>query len=218
MVATAGAGETASAYGAGGTGGKAQRVAEEIWLRGNVRPILAVGAAVCGLLAVVLGAVAVTAGSAAVWPLAATLTAVVVVVAAVARVAAGPRLGRRGHALAVRLSPWTTAEVPLAVVECVFPGSQPIVGAVLRDVHAAEAGTAAGPVPERRVGTLVIRFAERALEWRERATFAPWGTWHDGHAIIDGRWCEPLTAEVARTISQRLLEAKREAAAQEPSP
>jgi hypothetical protein len=217
MVTAAGAGEAATDYGAAGTGGKARHAGAEIWLRGNVRPVLAAGAAVCGGLALMLAA-AVATGGAAAWPLAAALALAALVAAALAVAAAGPRLGRRGDALLVRLSPWTTAEVPLAVVECVFPGSQPLVGAVLHDVHAAEGGPAAGPEPTRRVGTLVIRFAERARDWRERPTFAPWGTWHDGHAIIDGRWCEPLTAEVARTISQRLLEAKREAAQGEAAP
>ncbi|MFM9024861.1 MAG: hypothetical protein ACKON7_05925 [Planctomycetaceae bacterium] len=218
MVTVAGAGDVATAYGAAGTGGKARHAGAEIWLRGNVRPVLAAGAAVCGGLAVMLAAAVASRGAAAVWPLAAALAMAAVVAAALAVVAAGPRLGRRGDALLVRLSPWTTAEVPLAVVECVFPGSQPLGGAVLHDVHAAEGGPAEVPGPTRRVGTLVIRFAERARDWRERPTFAPWGTWHDGHAIIDGRWCEPLTAEVARTISQRLLVAKREAADGEAAP
>lgn len=183
-----------------------------------MRPVLAAGAAVCGALAAALGAVAAGGPSTAAWPIAAALALAVTVVATLTMVAAGPRLGRRGDALVVRLAPWQTAHVPLTVVECVFPGSQPLVGAVLRDVHAGADDSAARAAPARRVGTLVIRFAERAHDWRERPTFAPWGTWHDGHAIIDGRWCEPLTAEVARTISQRLLEAKREAAATEAVP
>lgn len=208
-----------TAYGPDGRGGTPPPPLREIWLRGNARPILAAGAVVCGGLVLALGAVAMVAGPAVVWPLALVLAFPVAVVAGLVgvlvAVAAGPRLGRRGQALLVRLSPWSTAEVPLAAVECVFPGSQPLVGPVLREVHAAEDGSGAGPASARRVGTLVIRFAERARDWRERPTFAPWGTWHDGHAIIDGRWCEPLSAEVARTISQRLLEAKREAAAAE---
>lgn len=214
-MAAAGADESATAYDSAGTRGKPRPGDAEIWLRGNVRPVLAVGATVCGGLAAALVAVATTAGPGAVWPLAGALAAGLAVVAALLGVAAGPRLGRRGPVLLVRLSPWTTAEVPLAVVECVFPGSQPLAGPVLREVHAAGNGAAEGAGPSRRVGTLVIRFAERAREWRERPTFAPWGTWHDGHAIIDGRWCEPLSAELARTISQRLLEAKREASAAE---
>lgn len=181
-----------------------------MWLRGNVRPVLGLGLFCGGLLAIAVGA-AVMAGArpALVRGLAAMLGIVVVGGAGLAVAAAGLRLGRRGDALLVRLSPWRTEAVPLAVVECVFPGSQPLTGPVLEHVHeATDAGT--GPAPTRRVGTLVIRFAERAREWRDRPTFAGWGTWHDGHAIIDGRWCEPLSAAAAQRIGQRLLEAKRE--------
>jgi hypothetical protein len=67
------------------------------------------------------------------------------------------------------------------------------------------------------VGTIVVRLAERATEWRDRPSFAPWGSWADGHIICDGRWCEPLSVERARAISASLLEAKREVAATRPS-
>ena len=55
--------------------------------------------------------------------------------------------------------------------------------------------------------------AERATEWRSRQFFGPWGSWEDGHIVIDGRWCEPLSAESARQIATRLAEVKREVAA-----
>ena len=190
------------------------RAAAEVWLRGNLRPVLGVGVVAAAAVALALGGAVAAGAPSVVRALAALLAAVVAVVAALAVAAAGPRLGRRGDALLVRLSPWRTDEVPLAIVECVFPGSQPVTGPVLEHVHAdADADAAGDPSPARRVGTLVIRFAERARDWRDRPTFAAWGTWHDGHAIVDGRWCEPLSAAVAQRISQRLLEAKREAAA-----
>ncbi|MFM9059111.1 MAG: hypothetical protein ACKOSQ_08315, partial [Planctomycetaceae bacterium] len=158
------------------------------------------------------GAAAAGAGPAVVGTLAGLAAVVAGAVAVLARAASGLRLGRRDGAMLLRLSPWRTDAVPLGVVECVFPGSQRLAGPVL--AQACEDGADAGAsVPSaRRVGTLVIRFAERATEWRERPTFAAWGTWHDGHVVLDGRWCEPLSAEVARSIGQRLLEAKREAA------
>ena len=188
----------------------------EVWLRGNVRPVLGVGVPLCGLLAVTLAAAwFLGAGPVPVGGLAATLAVTVMIVAALGVVASGPRLGRSGDSLLVRLAPGRATAVPLAVVECVFPGSQSVTGPILKHTHAVDADADDGPPPERRVGTLVIRFAERATEWRERPTFAAWGTWHDGHVIVDGRWCEPLSADVARSISQRLLEAKREVVAAE---
>jgi hypothetical protein len=209
------AADSATAY-ATASGGGRTAVAVEVWLRGNVRPVLVVGATAVAAVALATGVAAATGAGAVVLGACGGATVVVaVIVAALARVAAGPRLGRRGSALVVRLAPWRVDEVPLGVVECLFPGSQPLDGPVLRHVHADD--TPAGDQPTRRVGTLVIRFAERAAAWRERPTFAPWGAWHDGHAIVDGRWCEPLSAEVARALGQRLLEAKREAAAAGPS-
>jgi hypothetical protein len=63
------------------------------------------------------------------------------------------------------------------------------------------------------VGTVVIRLAERAAAWKQRPTFPAWGTWDDGHVVIDGRWCAPLSLEVTKQLGQRILEAKREVAA-----
>lgn len=187
---------------------------EEVWVRGNVRPVLAGGVVAVGGAALAAGvAVASGAPPAVAWSLVAVAGIAALLAAALARAAAGLRVGRRGDALIVRLSPARIETVPLAVVECVFPGSRPLDGTVPE--HAEDDAVTAGPPPTRRVGTLVIRFAERAAEWRERPTFAPWGTWHDGHAIVDGRWCEPLSAVVARRIGDRLLEAKRQASAVE---
>jgi len=77
----------------------------------------------------------------------------------------------------------------------VFPGSQPLGG----DDETAD----------RRVTTLVLRLAERAVEWRSRPVTQAWGSWEDGNVVFDGRWCEPLSPAVARDISARLLEARR---------
>lgn len=204
-----GSAESATAYATVRGGERTAAEGVEVWLRGNVRPVLGIGAVAVAAAALAAGAAAAAgAGPTVVGSLGVGLAILALVVAALARVASGPRLGRRGAALVLRLSPWRAEEVPLRFVECVFPGSQPLTGPVLHHVHAADA--TAGAAPARRVGTLVIRFAERAVEWRERPTFAPWGTWHDGHAIVDGRWCAPLSAEVAREIGNRLLEAKRE--------
>lgn len=100
-------------------------------------------------------------------------------VTALAVTAALPRLVRQGDVLRVRLSPLAAHDVPLEIVECVFPGSSPL------------DGNAAAP---RRVGTVVIRLAERAVDWKQRPTFAAWGTWDDGHVVIDGRWCRTALA------------------------
>ena len=175
----------------------------EVWLRGNLRPTVGVAAVAACLAAVVALAVALT--GAPLWT--ALVAAVVLGAVAVpfAVVAGRPRLARRGDELLVHLSPFVVRRVPLEVVECVFHGSQPL-----------ESAATAAAGPPLRVGTLVLRLAERAVEWRERPTFTPWGTWQDGHIICDGRWCEPLTVEVARGVGSRLFEAKRETRPPEP--
>lgn len=172
----------------------------EVWLRGNPRPA-AVGVAVCGVTAV--AAVAVARACAAppwfAWTLGAAGAIAVGLVGGLLAAASAPRLERRGGTVRIRLAPRATHDVPLEVVECVFPGSQAI--------------TEPGGDAARRVGTVVIRLAERAREWRSRPTFAPWGSWDDGHVVVDGRWCEPLSMEVTKRLGARLLEAKRDAAA-----
>jgi len=175
----------------------------EVWLRGNVRPaaVLAVLATAVGLTLV---AAAVAAGLAAVFVV--TSAAGACLLAAGAGyglwLAARPRLARCGDTLEARLSLHGTQRVPLEAVECIFRGSEPL----------PPSGGEEAP-PAFRVGTLVVRLAERATEWRARETFRPWGTWADGHLVVDGRWCEPLTAETVRGVAAKLLEAKREVVA-----
>jgi len=174
----------------------------EIWLRGNLRPVawLAVVASVVagGLVAAValrssslpyfLFGVAPFCGLAA------------GIVGTLAAAAARPRLERVGGCLRVRLSPTAVEDVPLDAIECFFQGSNPIDrgGEPTCGDHAVF-----------RVNTLVMRLAERAADFSKRATFTPWGTWDDGYVVFDGRWCEPLSADLARRLSRQLVEAKR---------
>lgn len=172
-----------------------------VWLRSNPRPAVAGTAVVALALAAAVAALWAGGGPAwAWWTVAVAAAAGGVIAAALVVTASLPRLERRGSRLRVRLSPLAAHDVPLEIVECVFPGSSPL------------AGTESGAAP-RRVGTIVMRLAERAVDWKERPVFAAWGTWNDGHVVIDGRWCEPLSLEVTKQLGQRILEAKREVAA-----
>ena len=197
-------------YATGSGRGSAGSLRADVWLAGNVRPAvgLALVAAAAGLAAV--AAQVAAAGVWLVWPLVGLAVGLGIAAAVLAVAAARPRLACGADALLVRLSPWRAEAVPLDVVECVFHGSQPLTGAALE--HSHDVGPPGGTPPPRRVGTLVIRLAERAVGWRSRATFPPWGIWDDGHIIIDGRWCEPLSQELARSIGERLVVAKRAAA------
>jgi hypothetical protein len=172
----------------------------EVWLRGNPRP--AAVALAASLVAAAIAAGAMVALRPPAWGIAVVAAVCVVgLLAATAFVwsAARPRLACRGGVVEVRLAPLGVQRVPLDVVECVFPGSQPVVAD-------------SGDVAARRVNTLVLRLAERAAEWRTRPVAAAWGSWADGTVVFDGRWCEPLTPALAREISTRLLEARRRVA------
>lgn len=176
--------------------------AAEVWLRGNARPaaLLVAAAIATGTALVVL---AVLPQTAAVGLPCAIGFAVLAgpAVAAVAIAAIQPRLSRRGDMLRVRLAPLAAHDVPVEFVECFFMGSH-----VLPDPQGRD------DVPTQRVGTLVMRVAERATAWQARPTFAPWGSWADGAVVFDGRWCEPLSVELARGLSARLVEARRSSA------
>ena len=175
---------------------------EQIWLRGNARPAcLLVGAALAtGTGLAILAVLPPT--RAVAMPVAIAFALVAgPLVAGLALAGSQPRLARRGGVLRVRLAPLVAHDVPLESVECFFMGS-----------HVLPAPDGRDDQPGRRVGTLVMRIAERAAAWQARPTFAAWGTWAEGAVVFDGRWCEPLSVELARRLSGRLVEAKRESA------
>jgi hypothetical protein len=173
----------------------------ETWLGGNQRPVVWLAGAGLVVTALILAAAAYARLPLAVWAAIAVLSLVfAVAVILMARAAARPRLERRGDVLRIRLSPSVTEDVPLDVVECFFPGSNPI-------TRSGE--PTCGSQAAFRVNTLVMRLAERAVDQAARPTFTPWGTWDDGYVIFDGRWCEPLSPDLARTLGRRLIEAKR---------
>lgn len=178
----------------------------EVWLRGNrrVAALVAVAAVACDLVAVaaVLAAVGLRQGGVAWWGVAAVAGTVAAGLGLLAWASARPRLLRQGNQLVVQVAPFVRETLPIDVVECVFPGSQPLTAD----------GAPAGEGPASfRVGTLVLRLAERAIDYRSRDMFPPWGRWADGNVAVDGRWCEPLSPELARTVGTLLMEAKREA-------
>lgn len=185
----------------------------DVWLRGNVRPVIGLAAVAAvvgaGLTAAIFLAGGPTAGT---WFVCAYWLVAAGSVAAFAAAAMRPRLVHRNYpqaesVLEVRLAIGKSHAVPLDAIECFFMGSQRL---------EAE-GDVADDQPTHRVGTLVMRVAERAKEWQARPTFTPWGTWREGAIVFDGRWCEPLSVELARRLSGKLVEAKRATAGAAPT-
>ena len=173
----------------------------EIWLRGNIRPVAWLALFVAMVAGGLIAAVSMGATKPLYWLLVAAFCGLAGgSVGMMAWVAARPRLERKGDFLQIRLSPTSVQQVPLEAVECFFQGSNPI---------ARSGEPTCGDHAAFQVNTLVMRLAERAADISSCQTFTPWGTWDDGYVIFDGRWCEPLSADLARSLSRRLLDAKR---------
>jgi hypothetical protein len=173
-----------------------------IWLRGNLRPVAWLALVVAVVAGGLIAAAALRALSLSSFLLVAVPFCGIAagIVGVLAYAAARPRLERVGGCLRVRLSPTAVEDVPLDAVECFFQGSNPI---------DRSGEPTCGDRAAFRVNTLVMRLAERAADFSKRATFTPWGTWDDGYVVFDGRWCEPLSADLARRLSRQLVEAKR---------
>jgi hypothetical protein len=174
---------------------------DEIWLRGNLRPVVWLAASAAVLAASLIALAAIGGASRPWWLIVAACCGIAgFFVGMLAFAAARPRLQRVGGCLRIRLSPTAAADVPLDAVECFFQGSNPI---------ARSGEPTCGDHAAFRVNTLVMRLAERAADYSKRETFTPWGTWDDGYVVFDGRWCEPLSAELAKQLGRRLVDAKR---------
>lgn len=177
----------------------------EVWLRGNVRPVAALAMVAAAALAALVMATLLIEAIRPFRPVVAGIcVATAGLVAMLAAAASRPRLECTRESLRVRLSPTRVETLPLDVAECFFPGSSPLTrgGEQTCEHHAAF-----------RVNTLVMRLAERAEDYRKRTTFTPWGTWDDSYVVFDGRWCEPLSPELARRLGRRLVDARRSAVA-----
>jgi hypothetical protein len=106
-----------------------------------------------------------------------------------------PRLAYVDGNLLVYLRMGPPFHVPTEVVECFF------------------LGTGAGQIPgksgeEVPVRNVVIRVAEKAVEYHQREVKPALGRWEEGYITIYGAWCEPLDVELAKRLNARLAEVK----------
>lgn len=177
-----------------------------VWLRANPRPgiVMAVVATLLLGLLVVLWFLARSWLRQAGWG--AWLAGGGVAVAGVCGVlvSSRARIVLDGGRVVVRLRPAGVESVPLEAVECFFLGSR------LEPPPPGDHRTGG-----ERVRTLVMRIAERAVEFADRRTLVPWGRWEEGSVTFDGRWCEPLSVDLVRRLNRQLAAAKRARAAAE---
>lgn len=106
-----------------------------------------------------------------------------------------PRLAYADGKLLVYMRLGPPFQVPTEVVECFF------------------LGTGAGQIPgkshaEMPMRTIVIRLAEKAVDYHQRQVKPALGKWDDGYITIYGAWCEPLDIELAKQLNARLAEVK----------
>jgi hypothetical protein len=107
-----------------------------------------------------------------------------------------PRLAYAEGLLLLHLRAGPALRLPVQFVECFF------------------LGTGSGQVPGKRgedlpVRNLVVRLAEKAVEYHRRDVKPALGRWEDGYITIYGAWCEPLDVALVNGLNARLAEVKR---------
>ena len=174
----------------------------EVWLRGNRRIIYT--AAVVPLVMALVGVAFLAAadesslGAIAGWTgLGMTLLGGVVL-GILLMLARQPRLAYRDGHLLVYLRPTGPIRVPIEIVEAFLAGQGPT---SLPGTSCKGAETV----------TIVIRLADRAVEWSHLAVHPVLGSWCDGYITLRGTWCEPLTVDAVMRLNERLSEVQRTA-------
>jgi hypothetical protein len=169
----------------------------EIWLRTNTRAVLlgTILPLIVGALGLVL-CLGVPGREPATWMRAVGTSMIVVAAITVALLLLQlrqPRLAYSNGQLLVWLRSGAPICVPIAAVECFWLGH----GASLLP----------GKRNERtETQTIIMRIADKAVDWRQQDVKAQLGAWCDGYVTIRGTWCEPLNIDVVNRLNRRLAE------------
>jgi hypothetical protein len=103
-----------------------------------------------------------------------------------------PRIRCDGRSLLVNLGEIRPCAIPLEAVECFFRGTGPT---LLSSQGAASV----------RVGTIIIRIADRARQWHQRPVLRWLGSWSGGYVSLSGLWSEPITPQLLADLNRRLV-------------
>ena len=106
-----------------------------------------------------------------------------------------PRLAGDCGELLIYLRAGRPFRLPAEFAECFFLGS-----------GSGQLATPQGEVPVRN---LVLRVAERAVEYQEREVAAVFGSWSRGYITFHGVWCEPLNLELVTKLNAKLSAARQ---------
>jgi hypothetical protein len=107
-----------------------------------------------------------------------------------------PRIAYENGRLLFWLRSGAPISVPVEAVECFWMGQSEslLPGKRHRDTETA---------------AIVVRIAEKAIEWHHQSVKLQLGKWCDGYVTIRGTWCEPLNIELVNRLNQRLSEVSR---------
>ena len=113
-----------------------------------------------------------------------------------------PRVARANQYLLMYLRGSRPIQVPLEIVEVFFRGQSPL------DVQ-ARSSQHSGRVELESVN-VVVRLAERAIEWQQHEVSPTIAKWCGGYVSLLGTQCEPITPELLSQLNARLVQAHRE--------
>jgi hypothetical protein len=114
----------------------------------------------------------------------------VVAIALLAWQMAVPRLASDRGELLIFLRAGRAIRLPAEFAECFFLSSG--------------AGQIAAAGSDRPVRNLVLRVAEKAVDYQKREVTAVLGSWSEGYITFHGAWCEPLNLEVVTNLNAKL--------------
>ena len=176
----------------------------EVWIRGNRRALTAVLLPVLLVFAVSGFVLTPWAGELHLaWRLAAGVIAgfSLVVISSLLYWIFRPLLAYQNGELLVYLNPPHVIKIPIELVEVFFAGQSDSFMPNPRAHHAED------QLSESR--NIVIRLAERAVEYHQRKVKPIFGQWEDGYIVVRGTWIEPISKETFRFLNRSLVAAHR---------
>ena len=114
-----------------------------------------------------------------------------------------PRLAYRDGEILLWLRSGGAIRIPVEFVECFLLGHAP---SLLPGGDRQQAETSA----------LVLRVADRAVDWHRQDVKPQLGKWCEGYITIRGTWCEPLDLALVNRLNARLAEVSRNASRSPP--
>ena len=106
-----------------------------------------------------------------------------------------PRIAIKPDYVEVNISNQPTL-VPIDAVECFFLGQGPA-GIPDKDGDSLE------------TSNVIVRLAEKAVDWHKRDVSRYLGNWCEGYITVRGTWCEPISLELVNRLNHELAVTKR---------